>query len=227
MATTTTTGTTVQDWIDADATLAAPPMPGARITLAELASSFYLWLLLWLAVWAVVPTVLFGWQPVLITSGSMGPVITAGDLVLLDEPPADRILEPGTVITFRSASDPDQLVTHRIDGLREDGLYRTRGDANGQPDSTPVAREDIVGVGRMMVPLIGLPLLWARTDVLLLVGFVLASLAAVAVMNISRATALAMVDEHERFLTDGVAATPTPTTEDATDADRQHAGAQL
>lgn len=163
---------------------AATP-PAAGVTLAELLSSFYLWLLCWLVVSVAVPVLAIGWEPVLITSGSMGPTISPGDVVLLGEPPApgDDLLQPGTVITFRDPGDPDALITHRIDETREDGLYRTRGDANGRPDSAPVAPDDIVGVGRMLVPLIGLPVLWLRTDTVSFLLFVTGTLAAVVVAS--------------------------------------------
>lgn len=142
----------------------------AGITLTELLSSFYLWLMLWLVTWAAVPALLFGWEPVLITSGSMGPTISAGDLILLEEPDDASALAQGTVITFEDPDAPGALITHRIDGVREDGQYRTRGDANASQDPTPVAPEDVVGVGRLLVPLVGLPILWLDTSLL---GFVL------------------------------------------------------
>lgn len=143
----------------------APTPREAGVTLAELLSSFYLWLVLWLVLWAAVPALLIGWEPVLITSGSMGPNISAGDLVLISEPAGDELLAQGTVITFDDPVVPGGLITHRIDGVREDGMYRTRGDANEAPDPTPVAHEDVVGVGRLLVPLVGLPIHWLRVDV--------------------------------------------------------------
>ncbi len=144
----------------------------AGITLTELLASFYLWLLLWLVVWAAVPALVLGYQPVLLTSGSMGPTISPGDLILLGDPPDDELLSQGAVITFPDPAVPGGLITHRIDGVREDGRYRTRGDANGAPDSTPVEPSEVVGVGRLLVPLIGLPLLWLRSDVLSFALFV-------------------------------------------------------
>ncbi len=162
-----------------------PSSPTGRdtgITLTELLASFYLWLVLWLVAWAAVPALVIGWQPVLITSGSMGPTISPGDLVLLGEPPNDELLATGTVITYRDPGRSGGLITHRIDGVREDGMYRTRGDANGSPDSAPVAHEDVVGVARLLVPLVGLPVQWLRTDVvsfgLFLAGTLAAAIAA-------------------------------------------------
>lgn len=158
-----------------------PTPRDAGVTVAELLASFYLWLLLWLVVWAALPALLLGWQPVLITSGSMGPTISPGDVVLLADPPAeDELLAPGTVITFDDPTLPGGLITHRIDGVREDGMYRTRGDANASPDSNPVPHEDVVGVGRMLVPLVGLPVQWLRTDMVSF-GFFLAGTMAAAI----------------------------------------------
>lgn len=165
----------------AGAAVVIPPSPTPRdagITLAELLASFYLWLVLWLVAWAAVPALLLGWQPVLITSGSMGPTISPGDVVLLSEPPADEVLETGAVITYRDPGRSGGLITHRIDGVREDGMYRTRGDANERPDSTPVAHADVVGVGRLLVPVVGLPVQWLRSDLIAFGLFVAGTLAA-------------------------------------------------
>lgn len=171
---------------DAVAVLPARTSPRtAGVTLAELLSSFYLWVLLWLVAWVAIPALALGWQPVLITSGSMGPTISPGDLVLISPHPEDGFLDQGTVITYRDRGRGDALVTHRIDGVREDGLYRTRGDANESPDDTPVRPDDVVGQGRLLVPLVGLPLLWLRTDLLALGLFSLGTLAAVVVAGAS------------------------------------------
>lgn len=151
------------------------------VTLAELLSSFYLWLVLWLVAWAALPAVFFAWQPILITSGSMGPTVSPGDIILIGEPPSDELLSQGAVITFPDPDVPGGLVTHRIDFVREDGLYRTRGDANGSPDSTPVDPDDVVGVGRLLVPLVGLPVMWLRTDMVSFGLFLGGSIAAVIV----------------------------------------------
>lgn len=53
------------------------------------------------------------------------------------------------------------LVTHRSDAVLPDGTYRTKGDANRSPDSTPIAPGDVVRQGRMLVPFIALPVAWA------------------------------------------------------------------
>lgn len=108
------------------------------------------WSLLWLGAWVAVPAVVLGWQPVAITSGSMSPLIRAGDVVLLDP---DAPVEAGSVITYPRGAG---LETHRVVSATRDG-YVTRGDANAAPDRHLVTTEEVVGVGRLVVPLVGTP----------------------------------------------------------------------
>jgi signal peptidase I len=110
---------------------------------------------LWL--WAVVPALALRGHSVVVTSGSMGPVIRAGDVLIL-QPHDGRQLAPGAVITFRQAEG--RLVTHRIVGVNADGTYQTRGDANAVVDSGAVPGDRIVGRAMILVPMIGLPRVW-------------------------------------------------------------------
>jgi signal peptidase I len=112
----------------------------------------------WLGLWASAPLVA-GWAPVAITSGSMQPTIRPGDVVVAAPHPRAP-LEPGDVIVFADAR-LGGLVTHRIIDVADDGSYTTRGDANRSPDPSPVAPDDVVGVGRLLVPLAGTPAVWA------------------------------------------------------------------
>lgn len=114
----------------------------------------------WLTILAVVPMVA-GWSSVVITSGSMTPSIEPGDVVAA-APSDGHGLGPGTVIVFEDPLRPG-LVTHRISSVSDDGTYQTKGDANRVADSTPVAPEQVVGVAKILVPMAGLPALWART----------------------------------------------------------------
>ena len=94
----------------------------------------------------------------MITSGSMSPLLSIGDVVVAS-PHGGRGLTPGTVVIFSDQARPG-LLTHRIESTNPDGSYVTKGDANLQPDSTPLRPEQVVGVGKFIVPLIGLPLVW-------------------------------------------------------------------
>jgi len=111
-----------------------------------------------LALVALAPAVGLGWTSVVITSGSMPPPISIGDVVVAS-PHDGRGLGLGTVVVFSDPARPG-LLTDRIESINADGSYVTRGDANRQPDSTPLRPEQVVGTGRLLVPYIGLPLIW-------------------------------------------------------------------
>lgn len=135
----------------------------------------------WLVLAAVVVSGVTGWDRQVVVSGSMEPSLEVGDLILT-EPLGDETVGKGDVITFRT---PDgELVTHRVAAVLEDGSLRTQGDANASMDSDPVAPEQVEGVGRLVVPLVGVPHVWLLLgrwlDLLLLAaGLLLAAAGAV------------------------------------------------
>jgi signal peptidase I len=112
-----------------------------------------------LALWAVAYPTARGWSPMAVTSGSMSPSIRVGD-VLVAAPATDDRLVPGAVIVFENPAG-DGFITHRVVERRESGEMTTQGDANPSPDSTPVRPDQVRGVGRLVVPLIGRPQSWA------------------------------------------------------------------
>jgi signal peptidase I len=103
--------------------------------------------------WTVLP-LLWGWQPYTITSGSMEPLMRAGDVVVVA--PIKGAPAVGSVVTISPASPGAAPVTHRIVEKLPDGRFRTRGDANPGPDGRLVDSGEIVGGGRVVVPLAGL-----------------------------------------------------------------------
>lgn len=136
------------------------------------------WLCLFVAValatWVALASTLLGWEPVVVSSGSMAPAFRTGDVVLLAEPD-EGSLEEGTIISFDRR--PGESVTHRVHRARRDGTYETKGDANRSPDRRTVAHGHVTGVGQLLVPAIGLPLLWVdegRVALLLLLAVVTA-----------------------------------------------------
>lgn len=108
-----------------------------------------------LLVWAVIPGVMPGWSTSVVESGSMGPLIEEGDLVVVRPAPVAD-LDTGTVILFGTADGP---TLHRIERV-EDAGYVTRGDANGSADTDVVAPDRVDGVGTVLVPFMGRPLRW-------------------------------------------------------------------
>jgi signal peptidase I len=135
----------------------------------------------WLVLAVVVVSGVTGWDRQVVVSGSMQPSLEVGDLILT-EPLGDEAAEQGDVITFRTPAG--ELVTHRVAAVLEDGSLRTRGDANASMDSDLVAPEQVEGVGRLVVPLVGVPHVWLLLgrwlDLLLLAaGLLLALVGAV------------------------------------------------
>jgi signal peptidase I len=144
-----------------------------------LLSLFVLGVAAWLVGAAVLPGFVPGWRSVVVTSGSMEPGISPGDVVLVA--PQGPAIEVGSVVLFSSPTGP---VTHRIVGVNVDGTYRTRGDANGAPDSTPLRSDHVLGRARLVIPDAGLPTLWWKQGdlaplvaTILLLGVVSAALA--------------------------------------------------
>jgi signal peptidase I len=113
-----------------------------------------------LLLWALVP-LLLGWSAHVVVGGSMQPRVAVGDVLLSQDLPA-RQLRPGMVVVFHDPADPRRVVTHRIRAI-EDGEITTRGDANSIDDVDQLHFANVIGVARLQVPFVGLPLHWARS----------------------------------------------------------------
>lgn len=101
-----------------------------------------------------------GWERVVLTSGSMLPLIDPGDIVLAAK--AQHPVAPGTVIVFENPNKPGKLITHRVIENLPNGNYRTKGDANTQPDVSSVTQDMVLGRGVLLVPALGLPVFWLQ-----------------------------------------------------------------
>ena len=121
---------------------------------------FYLSVMAFLFAWVVIVWTAVGWEPMVVTTGSMQPAINTGDIVLSAPPEDGARLDVGTVITFEDPVRPGELITHRIDTVNPDDTYTTRGDANSSADSYEVTTDELTGVGRLLVPAVGLPRVW-------------------------------------------------------------------
>ena len=108
---------------------------------------------------STVPAVTGADHSYVVLSDSMSPSIDAGSVVLVSEVPADSIGE-GDVITYVASENADRTtrITHRVvdvqtaDGTRQ---FRTKGDANDNPDAQLVAPSAVIGTVQFHVPLIG------------------------------------------------------------------------
>lgn len=117
---------------------------------------------LWLLAFVALPVVLLGWQPYSVLSGSMAPAIRPGDVVLYSAVPTE--VPTGAVVVFADPAGERGILTHRVVERDGHGGYRTKGDANPTPDSAVIAHDDIRGMGRLLVPLAGVPALWAGDE---------------------------------------------------------------
>jgi signal peptidase len=112
---------------------------------------------------ATAPAV-FGWHTTVVVSGSMYPRIKPGDVVAARPVPASKRahLALGTIVLVKNPAEPHELLMHRL--VRYDAQDRliTKGDTNAAADSTPVPLANVLGVARLRVPFVGLPVLWVR-----------------------------------------------------------------
>jgi signal peptidase len=113
-----------------------------------------------LLVAALAPLVI-GWSATVVASGSMGPVLRPGDVVVVS-PVDDGQVRSGQVVLVDDPAHRGRLLTHRVVSRTASGAFVLKGDANPAPDSTPVPADSVRGVARLAVPRLGLPVLWLR-----------------------------------------------------------------
>jgi len=97
-----------------------------------------------------------------VQSDSMRPAITTGDLIATV--PMENY-NVGDVITFHEL-DRDLVVTHRIveaTAVGQSFVYQTKGDANEDADTNPVAHEDVYGKQVLRLPYVGYVSAFAQT----------------------------------------------------------------
>lgn len=109
--------------------------------------------------WSLAPSLL-GWHTTVVMTGSMLPNLVPGDVVV------SRAIDPakvqiGQVLLVDNPDHAGELRMHRLVRIDTNGELILRGDANRTPDSTPVRRSAVRGVGALHIPKIGLPFLWA------------------------------------------------------------------
>ena len=99
-----------------------------------------------------------GWRYGILRSGSMSPAMPAGAAIVV-APAAAGSVEAGDVITYRSAANRGLLVTHRVAEVTEDTngklAFRTKGDANEEPDAGLVTPDRLLGRVAFSVPYAG------------------------------------------------------------------------
>jgi signal peptidase len=99
-----------------------------------------------------------------VMSGSMEPKIPVGGLVAV-RPVQQYVI--GDVITYTVPGSREKT-THRIYAINSDengSSYTTKGDANSDPDGTPVYPNQIIGKQFVVVPLLGYVINYVKTPV--------------------------------------------------------------
>ncbi len=81
-----------------------------------------------------------------VLTGSMSPVVKAGDMIVIKKVPFDS-LKPKDIVTYRRGNI---LITHRVMSI-DDKTVITRGDANNVDDE-PIYKVDIVGKYLFKIP---------------------------------------------------------------------------
>ncbi|MER5184151.1 signal peptidase I [Streptomyces sp. NPDC002896] len=132
-----------------------------------------------LLIWAHAPGLVLGWHATVVLGGSMRPHLTPGDVVVY-QPMRGRTPKSGQVVVVVDPARPPRLLIHRVGKVLRDGSLITAGDNNPAVDSTPVPPSSVLGLGRLRVPEIGLPVAYSRQGDY---GVVAASLLALAVMT--------------------------------------------
>jgi signal peptidase I len=122
----------------------------------------YLIILLTFIACAVVPTT-FNWKPTIVMSASMTPVIQPGAVLVaqpMDQDELRKSLRKDFVLLANDPVNKDTLITHRVHALFDETgkNITTKGDANKDPDSALMPLKNIIGIERIQVPLIGLPI---------------------------------------------------------------------
>jgi signal peptidase len=105
---------------------------------------------------AVVPAVVGG-TALTVLSPSMREVLAPGDVAVIRPRPVE-LIAVGDVITFLGRdpmSSSTRVVTHRVVEVLPGPAFRTRGDANDDPDAGVVAVADVRGVMWYRVPWVG------------------------------------------------------------------------
>jgi signal peptidase len=122
---------------------------------------------------------LFGVSAYVIVSDSMAPRFSAGDVVIIQEVPAESLVI-GDIITYRSrdANTFGEIITHEIYDIvlnNVDGTlnFITRGINLGSIDATPVVSTEIIGKLVFSIPLLGLVVDFARSTIGFITLFIL------------------------------------------------------
>ncbi|MEK7353810.1 MAG: signal peptidase I [Chloroflexota bacterium] len=130
--------------------------------------------LLILASFAVYISPRIGWRVDGLRSGSMAPLLNTGDMVVT-RPVVPEAVKVGDIIIFRSVDKRANLISHRVVNIERNSplSFRTKGDANENPDPFVVPAENLVGELAFHAPLLGYAVLYLQTPMGLMASLVI------------------------------------------------------
>jgi signal peptidase len=135
---------------------------GVVVDVLRLAAFGYLAVAASLLFWSHAPQAV-GWQPRVVLTGSMLPAVRPGDVALVAPAVVGRAtLRPGGIVLVRDPGRSSGFYLHRVVRYDDAGRIVTKGDANPTEDWPAVEAPRVAGQLRLVVPAVGLPLLWWR-----------------------------------------------------------------
>lgn len=115
-----------------------------------------------------VPSIMDGYYSSVIMSGSMEPAVQVGSIVVTQKIDVDNVNAGDIIVFHRSDSKTLHRVVEKI--VENDSYYfKTKGDANEDPDPWLVQPEQVQGALLLTIPYYGYLLYYAGTPI----GFVL------------------------------------------------------
>lgn len=98
---------------------------------------------------------LVGYQVYAVISGSMEPAVSIGSLVYVRQIPPETV-QKDAIIAFYGTVDSSAVILHRVvENRTVDGSLITKGDANAQPDLSPVRYDRVLGKAEGSIPCLG------------------------------------------------------------------------
>jgi signal peptidase len=105
----------------------------------------------------------FGYNLIVIKSGSMEPTIKTGSVTIIQK---NNNYNKGDIITFKE--NAKSLVTHRITQVKNEEAivsYKTKGDNNNTDDIKPVLRSSVIGKTLFVIPYFGWVIGFLKTKI--------------------------------------------------------------
>jgi signal peptidase I len=85
-----------------------------------------------------------------VLSGSMSPAFNRGDIIVISRISPDDV-KVNDIVTFRTGKS---LTTHRVISIGNSS-FLTKGDANGDPDPSPIPADSVIGKMIFVIPFYG------------------------------------------------------------------------